>query len=96
MKIRALGLLAIIACTAPAIASAKPASFGCDRSKPEAMLNWLEKTRPTLEQARVWLSSCTFVVGPNDVTTKEIRTDNSRLFPHYDSTRQRIIGGIFQ
>jgi len=96
MKIRVLGLLAIIACTTPVVAAAKPASFGCDRSNPEAMLNWLAKKRPTLEQARLWLSSCTHVVGPDEITTKEIRTDNSRLFPHYDATRQRIIGGTFQ
>lgn len=96
MNHRILGLLAIIVCSAPAIAAARPTSYGCDRSNPEAMLNWLQKTRPTLEYARVWLSACTHVVGPDEVTTRELRTDNSRLFPHYDETRSRIIGGEFR
>ncbi|UPG90150.1 hypothetical protein L2Y96_22675 [Luteibacter aegosomaticola] len=96
MKCHAIGLLAIIALCAPVITAAKPATYGCDRAKPEAMLNWLQKIRPTLDHARVWLSSCTHVVGPDEVTTRELRTDNSRLFPYYDETRLRIIGGEFR
>lgn len=95
MKRHILGLLAIIAFAAPSIAAARPTSYSCDRDKPDAILNWLQKQKPTLEQARLWLSSCTHVVGPDEVTTREIRTDNSRLFPYYDETRIRIIGGNF-
>ncbi|MGA7439897.1 MAG: hypothetical protein WBW32_17375 [Luteibacter sp.] len=96
MKRHILGLLAIVACSAPSIAATRPAKYSCDRDKPEAILNWLQKQKPSLEYARLWLSTCTHVVGPDEVTTQELRTDNSRLFPHYDETRLRIIGGEFR
>lgn len=95
MKRNVLGLLALIACAGPAVVSATAGPFVCDRAKPEAMLQYLQKHKPTLEQARIALS-CTYVVGPRDITTAEIRTDNSRLYPRYDEKRERIVTGTFR
>jgi hypothetical protein len=94
MKRHVLGLLAIITCSAPFAASAMSTPVACDRNHPEAMLSYLHKTKPTLEQARAALP-CIFIVGPRDATTMEIRRDNSRLYPTYDETRQHIVGGSF-
>jgi hypothetical protein len=95
MKRYILGLLAIAACAAPLAASAMSTPAVCDRGHPAAMLQYLAKNKPTLEQARVALS-CIHIVGPRDVTTTEIRMDNSRLYPHYDETGVHIIGGRFR
>jgi hypothetical protein len=51
-------------------------------------------TKPTPAQFRA-LYSCVHLVLPGDITTKEMRSDNSRYHADLD-VHGRIVGGVFQ
>ena len=51
-------------------------------------------TKPVPAQFRA-LYSCVHLVLPGDITTREMRSDNSRYFADLDA-HGRIVGGVFQ